>query len=424
MSNLANLAATQHNKQASAAAYIPGPTYSSVLAGGGASMSPFSASSHHPALNYPSNSQHYPPLGVNLQPNMNMDYSTASQGGFYSSNSIATSPGAGGRAIHRYTLSQSGHYSTNAFGPPPMSSNPQRDSRMSAPSTTFYSNFGDSGEMRVRGDLNPNAQQTQPISLLLQHGMLVLFLSQHAHISLLTLTHATGTMSKNYPPLISSLSLLFHLCLSTSLIRLALPLCSAFWQCSVFCNNNETKGRGEQQEEEEERQLLQAHRQHQMQLTDHKMLRHGSSENGDIHGDDGLVTIGGEGEWNGLDLRKMGIASISQTISFFSHLTCLFLNDNKLTSLPEGLFSLTKLTRLDISNNMLTKLPGQIGQLLQLVELNASNNRLRELPCETGRLFRLKILQLDGNAIVSPSQNVMKQSTEAITAYLREKLEG
>lgn len=167
---------------------------------------------------------------------------------------------------------------------------------------------------------------------------------------------------------------------------------------------------GEQLEREEEKQLL---------MMNEKRNLFKRSEDG---AENGLVTFGGEANsWNGLDLSKMGLSLISKRIAFFSHITCLYLNDNKLSTIPDAVFTLKKLNRLDLSNNQIVKLPPQLGRLVYLQELFLGGNKIRELPFEMGKLFRLKSLILDGNPIVSPPPNVLKQGIDATIGFLRDK---
>ncbi|KAL1122208.1 hypothetical protein AAG570_003613 [Ranatra chinensis] len=58
----------------------------------------------------------------------------------------------------------------------------------------------------------------------------------------------------------------------------------------------------------------------------------------------------------------------------------LYLQDNRLDTLPSHLFSLPALSVLDVSNNKLSHLPYQMWQSPKLKELNAAFNLLRELP--------------------------------------------
>lgn len=54
--------------------------------------------------------------------------------------------------------------------------------------------------------------------------------------------------------------------------------------------------------------------------------------------------------------------------------------DNRLDSLPDGIFTLPTLQLLDVSNNKLSSLPYKIWTAPKLRELNASLNLLHDLP--------------------------------------------
>lgn len=76
----------------------------------------------------------------------------------------------------------------------------------------------------------------------------------------------------------------------------------------------------------------------------------------------------------------------------------LYLNYNRLTTLPSSLSLLCNLEFLDISNNGLTAICEGITHLVRLRTLIAKNNRLDEfsLPKEFGSL-QLEVLNFSGN---------------------------
>lgn len=76
----------------------------------------------------------------------------------------------------------------------------------------------------------------------------------------------------------------------------------------------------------------------------------------------------------------------------------LYLNYNRLTTLPSSLSLLRNLEFLDLSNNGLTALCDGVARLARLRTLIAKNNRLDEfsLPKEFGSL-PLEVLNLSGN---------------------------
>ena len=84
----------------------------------------------------------------------------------------------------------------------------------------------------------------------------------------------------------------------------------------------------------------------------------------------------------------------------------IFLNSNKLTTLPGELFDLGNLRVLSLRGNQLYELPPGIGKLKNLKELNLSQNGLRYLPYEILDLFsdtsRLSSLQLHPNLFHAP----------------------
>jgi hypothetical protein len=62
---------------------------------------------------------------------------------------------------------------------------------------------------------------------------------------------------------------------------------------------------------------------------------------------------------------------------------------------------LSKLRSLFLNNNKLTSLPGSMGTLTLLTELNVANNPLTSLPTELGNIQKLKTLIVDSSAVAS-----------------------
>ena len=94
--------------------------------------------------------------------------------------------------------------------------------------------------------------------------------------------------------------------------------------------------------------------------------------------------------WTELSLADKQLLSISPSIGNFTHVTKLYLLNNKLRSLPSKLFTgLVNLTYLDISNNQITSIPSSIENSQKLKTLILSKNSLSTLPTEMGRLWRL-----------------------------------
>lgn len=81
------------------------------------------------------------------------------------------------------------------------------------------------------------------------------------------------------------------------------------------------------------------------------------------------------------------------------NLQTLYINGNRLTSLPSWLFTLTSLVYLDISSNELTYLPDEIGLLTNLQMLSLSINRLAYLPSSLYTLKSLNYLYAYSNEL-------------------------
>lgn len=102
------------------------------------------------------------------------------------------------------------------------------------------------------------------------------------------------------------------------------------------------------------------------------------------------------------DLRH--IVSTSQSGSFTTNLE-LYLADNRLTALPECLFTITNLTFLGVSNNKLESLSPSILKLQNLKTLNISVNNIDFLPANLLKLKTLETL-LFNSARIEPSRRV------------------
>ena len=104
-----------------------------------------------------------------------------------------------------------------------------------------------------------------------------------------------------------------------------------------------------------------------------------------------------------LDLRRMKLTELPESIGQLTQLTSLNLSNNQLTALPDSLGQLMQLTSLDLSNNKLTTLPDSLAlaQLTQLTELNLSSNQLTTLPPSLGQLTQLTELKLSGNQLTT-----------------------
>ena len=104
---------------------------------------------------------------------------------------------------------------------------------------------------------------------------------------------------------------------------------------------------------------------------------------------------------NSLNLSKMKLTELPESIGQLTQLQSLDLSDNQLTALPESLGQLTQLQYLNLSDNQLTALPEWLGQLTQVQYLNLAYNQLMPLPDWLGQLTQLQSLNLAYNQLTA-----------------------
>lgn len=103
-----------------------------------------------------------------------------------------------------------------------------------------------------------------------------------------------------------------------------------------------------------------------------------------------------------LYLNYNRLASLPSSVSVFCNLEFLDISNNGLSAICEGITRLTRLKTLLAKNNRLDdfSLPKEFGSL-QLEVLNFSGNRFEEIPLECMKLLRLQSLSLGGNRLKS-----------------------
>lgn len=101
-----------------------------------------------------------------------------------------------------------------------------------------------------------------------------------------------------------------------------------------------------------------------------------------------------------LNYNRLG--SLPSAVSSFCNLEFLDISNNRLSAICDGITRLTKLKTLIAKNNRLDEfsLPKEFGSL-QLEVLNFSGNRFEEIPLQFMKLFRLQSLSLGGNRLKS-----------------------
>lgn len=99
-----------------------------------------------------------------------------------------------------------------------------------------------------------------------------------------------------------------------------------------------------------------------------------------------------------LDLRNNELYTLPITgFDKLTELRELYLDNNKLSSLPHAIGYLQKLTILSVKRNNLMSLPSSLALLFNLQQLFLSDNNIREVPTMLGSLRNLKRLEVANN---------------------------
>lgn len=123
-----------------------------------------------------------------------------------------------------------------------------------------------------------------------------------------------------------------------------------------------------------------------------------------------------------VDASRQGIVRVPVSVLAVTALQALYLEGNRLTTLPDEFFEqLPFLEWLDLRNNLLISLPSSIGQHQNLKNLLLGDNRLRALPQSLGLVRTLTGLNVAGNPLEFPPQQVINQGTKIVLAYLRNR---
>lgn len=130
-------------------------------------------------------------------------------------------------------------------------------------------------------------------------------------------------------------------------------------------------------------------------------------------------------DWMSLDFGGQGLRALSNGLFHYVFLDKLYLNHNKLKSLPSSIGQLKNLTHLDVSSNELTEIPEEIGMLTNLKKLLLFDNNLQTLPYEMGYLYQLDTLGIEGNPLTDVLKSrIMQEGTKSLVKYLKEEMPG
>lgn len=125
-----------------------------------------------------------------------------------------------------------------------------------------------------------------------------------------------------------------------------------------------------------------------------------------------------------LDLSNHNLIAIPEEILELSHLQNLYLNGNRLSTLPSNFFDkLPNLQWLDLRFNELKSIPSTyIGRHKFLRNLLLEGNNLRTLPLELGLINTMNGLNLRDNPLEFPPAEVIEKGTKEILKFFKEIL--
>jgi len=101
--------------------------------------------------------------------------------------------------------------------------------------------------------------------------------------------------------------------------------------------------------------------------------------------------------------------TIKDKLINLTNLMYLFLDNNELTTLPEGISKLANLKYLDLDYNNLTTLPEWINNLTNLKGVYLNDNNLTTLPEGISKLANLKYLDLRNNNLSGSEKERVKR---------------
>lgn len=129
--------------------------------------------------------------------------------------------------------------------------------------------------------------------------------------------------------------------------------------------------------------------------------------------------------WSELDMGGQGMKALTPHIfMYYPFLTSLYLNNNRLETLPKSIGELRHLTHLDVSQNALSELPAEIGMLVNLKSLWVFDNNLQSLPNEIGYLHQLDMLGIDGNPLDEHLKNyVLEEGAKPVVEHFQSMIE-
>lgn len=125
--------------------------------------------------------------------------------------------------------------------------------------------------------------------------------------------------------------------------------------------------------------------------------------------------------WCHLDLSGQGLLNLSPKLFQYDFLESLYLNNNKLTSVPAVVKKLRGLRVLDLSHNRINEVSPELGLCYNLRYLYLFDNNIRTLPNEFRNLIELLFIGIEGNPIdLKIAKLIAEKGTKALISYFRD----
>lgn len=118
-----------------------------------------------------------------------------------------------------------------------------------------------------------------------------------------------------------------------------------------------------------------------------------------------------------LNLSRNKLIEFSSEIQYLNKLETLYMNQNNIRSIPEGIFpNLTNLKYLKLNTNCLAKLPSDINQCTSVTYLDLSKNYLQSIQPLVG-LPKLRTLLVEKNRLMDLPSELFQRSSCELTMF-------
>ena len=97
------------------------------------------------------------------------------------------------------------------------------------------------------------------------------------------------------------------------------------------------------------------------------------------------------------EFNKM--STLPTALSRMPSLLGMYFTANRFTEIPPFVFTMTRLKKLQFSKNAITMLPPELGNLMELRHFNMSNNKIAEIPVGISKFTKLRVCDLSDNPI-------------------------